>query len=210
MKNLFLAFLLIVSCKLQAQILFAGNHVFEAYLGIPNTARFSGGLNFMTGEINDGEITKFRGLAPSGIRYTYMISEDISFGFDMIYNYSNVSRATTDTLYNGITGQWEYQQTSTQDITKRLRFHARLNFHLLTSSPQSDSYIGIGAGTNNRWITSIKDGEVKTFKGSDASILPISMRICYGYRYYFGYNWGITGEVGLGGPLVSFGVSYKM
>jgi hypothetical protein len=139
-----------------------------------------------------------------------MISEDISFGFDMIYNYSNVSRATTDTLYNGITGQWEYQQTSTQDITKRLRFHARLNFHLLTGSPQSDSYIGIGAGTNNRWITSIKDGEVKTFKGSDASILPISMRICYGYRYYFGYNWGITGEVGLGGPLVSFGVSYKM
>jgi hypothetical protein len=210
MKNLFLSFLLIVSCKLQAQILFAGNQVFEAYLGIPNTARFSGGLNFMTGEINDGEITKFRGLAPSGIRYTYMISEDISFGFDMIYNYSNVSRVTTDTLYNGITGQWEYQQTSTQDITKRLRFHARLNFHLLTGSPQSDSYIGIGAGTNNRWITSIKDGEVKNLKGSDASILPISMRICYGYRYYFGYNWGITGEVGLGGPLVSFGVSYKM
>jgi len=210
MKNLFLSFLLIVSCKLQAQILFAGNQVFEAYLGIPNTARFSGGLNFMTGEINDGEITKFRGLAPSGIRYTYMISEDISFGFDMIYNYSNVSRVTTDTLYNGITGQWEYQQTSTQDITKRLRFHARLNFHLLTGSPQSDSYIGICAGTNNRWITSIKDGEVKNLKGSDASILPISMRICYGYRYYFGYNWGITGEVGLGGPLVSFGVSYKM
>jgi hypothetical protein len=210
MKNLFLAVYFFVAYNSYTQILYSGNHIIEGYLGTPNFARFSGGINFMTGEINDGEITKFRGLAPSGIRYTYMISEDISFGVDVMYNYSNAVRTSIDTIYNGITGQWEYPQVTTQDISKRLRMHARINFHLSTGNPQSDSYIGIGMGTNNRWLTSIKDGVSTSYKGSDAVILPVSMRVCYGFRYFFGYNWGINGEVGLGGPLLSLGVSCKL
>ena len=31
----------------------------------------------------------------------------------------------------------------------------------------------------------------------------------YGYRYYFNYSLGIVGEIGIGGPLISFGLSYK-
>ena len=209
--RLIFVLLLLISFKSNSQILYGGNHIIEPYLGLPNMARFTGGMNFFNNGSSSGQVTKFRGFAPSGLRYSYMISDDVSFGFDLIYNYSNVTSSTTDTLYNGVTGQWEYQKATAQDITKRLRFQARVNFHIQTSNPESDSYFGIGFGTNNRWISSYNNAVFqKTLKGSDASILPFSMRLCYGYRHYFGYNWGIVGEVGLGGPLLSFGVSYKM
>jgi hypothetical protein len=210
MRLFLFSFLLFSANVSKAQILFAGNHVVEGYAGLPNMARFSGGINLFTSEINTGEVSRFRGIAPSGIRYSYMITEDLSFGFDLMYNSSNITTSTTDTIYNGITGEWTYQQSTNQTITNRLRFHARMNFHIQTSRPESDSYFGIGIGSNNRWIESYKDNVfVEKLKGSDASLLPFSMRICYGYRYFFGYNWGISGEVGLGGPLISIGASYK-
>jgi hypothetical protein len=211
MKYLVFSVLLLFASRGNAQILFAGNHVIEGYFGMPNMARFSGGVNLSSGTVNEGEITKFKGLAPSGIRYSYMLTDNVSFGFDLMYNYSDISRTSTDTLYNGITGQWIYEQSNTQEISKRLRFHARLNLHIETGRPESDSYFGIGIGTNNRWISSYKNKElIESLSGSKATVIPFSMRICYGYRYFFGYNWGVSGEVGLGGPLLSLGVSYKL
>jgi hypothetical protein len=211
MRIFLFSLLLFISNGSRTQILFAGNHIIEGYLGLPNMARFSGGINFFTSEINTGEVTKFRGIAPSGIRYSYMITENLSFGFDLMYNSSNITTATTDTIYNGITGEWTYQQSTNQTITNRLRFHARMNFHIPTGRPESDSYFGVGIGSNNRWIKTFEnDIFVEELEGSDASVLPFSMRICYGYRYFFGYNWGISGEVGLGGPLLSIGASYKL
>lgn len=211
MRILLFTCILFVSVRSNSQILFAGNQVIEAYLGMPNMARLTGGLNLMTAEMNPGEVTKFKGLAPSGVRYTYMLTENLSFGVDLIYNSSNVTRVKYDTLYDGVSGQWLYTDTTFQDISQRIRFHARMNFHIQTGRPEADSYIGIGFGTNNRWIQTIKDGKTaKIAKGEDASLLPFSMRICYGYRYFFGYNWGISGEVGLGGPLLSLGLAYKL
>lgn len=211
MRLLIFTLLLFVAKGSIAQILFSGNHIIEGYFGMPNMARLSGGLNFYTADLNTGEVSKFRGIAPSGIRYSYMMSEDISFGLDLIYNSSNITWSTTDTIYNGVTGQWTYQQSSNQTITNRLRCHVRMNFHFQTRTPEADSYFGIGIGTNNRWIREYEDNLlVQKLTGSNSSFLPFSMRICYGFRYFFGYNWGINGEVGLGGPLFSVGASYKI
>lgn len=183
----------------------------EAYLGMPNMARLTGGLNLMTAEMNPGEVTKFKGLAPSGVRYTYMLTENLSFGVDLIYNSSNVTRVKYDTLYDGVSGQWLYTDTTFQDISKRLRLHVRMNFHIQTGRPEADSYFGIGIGSNNRWMNRYKNEIlVDQPKDFDTTLLPFSMRICYGYRYFFGYNWGISGEVGLGGPLLSLGLAYKL
>jgi hypothetical protein len=75
----------------------------------------------------------------------------------------------------------------------------------------SDSYLGLGFGTNNKWKKTSENGNViEKISGSEAVILPFSLRLCYGYRYFFNYNWGIHGEVGFGGPLLSLGLSYKI
>jgi hypothetical protein len=211
MRILLFTFILFVSVRSNAQILFSGNQVIEGYLGMPNMARLTGGVNLASSDVNSGDITKFKGIAPSGIRYSYMLTDNLSFGVDLIYNSSNVTRVKSGTHYDDVSGQWNYTDTSFQDITKRLRLHVRMNFHIQTGRPEADSYFGIGIGTNNRWISSFENNEfIESLKGSDASLLPFSMRICYGYRYFFGYNWGISGEVGLGGPLLSLGVAYKL
>lgn len=210
MRLLLFAFFMFLSKASRAQVLFEGNHLIEAYLGMPNMARFTSGFNFDS-DNGSQKVTKFGGLAPSGFRYTYVVYEDITIGFDLIYNRSNVTSVKTSTFYDGVSGQWINSDTIFQDVSNRLRFHARVNFHFSTLDPEADSYFGIGLGTNNRWIKSYRDGVLEeVIKGSEASLLPFSMRICYGYRYFFGYNWGISGEVGLGGPLISLGVSYKL
>lgn len=42
------------------------------------------------------------------------------------------------------------------------------------------------------------------------SLLPISMRLCTGIRYYFTPNIGLNAEIGVGGPIVSGGLSIKI
>jgi hypothetical protein len=95
--------------------------------------------------------------------------------------------------------------------TQGLRVQVRMNFHFLASNAMSDSYLGVGFGTNNKWKKISENGNViEKISGSEAVIFPFSLRLCYGYRYFFNYNWGINGEVGLGGPLLSLGLSYKI
>jgi hypothetical protein len=203
----FLSILLFLSCwHVNAQGTLYGNHVIEPYLGFPNVSRYVPSIFYLTENI---DITKYRGLAPSGLRYSYMLRDEISVGVDVMYNFSNQTYNSTDTVFQN--GQWNYIPSTGLRQERRLRIHARMNFHLPTLIPEADSYIGFGIGTNNRWLRNSKNGNLESLvKGEDAVLLPFSMRICYGFRYYFTYNLGINLEVGVGGPLLSAGLSYKI
>ncbi len=205
MRVLRLLFILL-SFNASSQILFVGNHVIEPYFGFPNVSKYLPTIALL---YEPKTVTSFRGLPPSGFRYTYMLTDEISFGVDVMYNHSVQKYTQTDTIF--VNGNWEYPSYKGERIQSRLRVQARMNFHIPISQPNADSYFGIGFGTNNRWIKNYKEGELtETMKGKEASLIPFSMRVCYGYRYYFGYNLGITGEIGIGGPLFSFGLSYKL
>jgi hypothetical protein len=39
--------------------------------------------------------------------------------------------------------------------------------------------------------------------------LPFSVRVCLGGRYFFNENYGLVGEIGLGGALLRGGLSIK-
>jgi hypothetical protein len=203
----FLSILLFLSCwHVNAQGTLYGNHVIEPYLGFPNISRYVPSIFYLTETI---DVTKYRGMAPSGLRYSYMLRDELSVGVDVMYNFSNQTYNSTDTVFQN--GQWSYIPSTGLRQERRLRIHARMNFHLPTLIPEADSYIGIGIGTNNRWLRNSKNGNLESLvKGDDAVLLPFSMRICYGFRYYFTYNLGINLEVGVGGPLLSAGLSYKI
>lgn len=206
MRILKILFGLIMSFNTFSQSLFVGNHLIEPYIGFPNVTKYVPMLALSQEPEN---VTSYVGLPPSGLRYTYMLTDDISFGFDVIYDRSRKDFVSTDTVFQN--GSWQYLSYEGQRTQTRLRLQARMNFHLPISQPNADSYIGLGFGTNNRWIKDYKNGVLdRELKGSEAILIPFSMRVCYGYRYYFSYNLGIVGEVGIGGPLVSFGLSYKL
>jgi hypothetical protein len=206
MRILKILFGLFVSFNSFSQSLFVGNHIIEPYIGFPNVTKYVPMLALSQEPEN---ITNYVGLPPSGLRYSYMLTDDISFGVDVIFDRSIKDFVSTDTVYQN--GGWEYLSYEGQRTQTRLRLQARLNFHIPISQPNADSYIGLGFGTNNRWIKDYKNGVLdRELKGSDAILIPFSMRVCFGYRYYFNYNLGIVGEIGVGGPLVSFGLSYKL
>jgi len=205
-KYLFFSFFLVIKFTASSQILFTSNQVIEPYLGYPNLGRFS--LEFFSDSINK-ENKEFSGLAPSGLRYSYMLNDVISVGVDVIYNSITENSSTDKTVF--MNNEWLTQTNFMTTKLKRLRLHARIDFHFPVSSAMSDSYLGLGFGTNSKWKKTIMNGYViEDLSGSKAVLFPFSLRVCYGYRYYFNYNWGIQGEVGLGGPLLSVGLSYKI
>jgi hypothetical protein len=206
MRILKILFGLFLSFNSFSQYLFVGNHIIEPYIGFPNVTKYVPMLALSQEPEN---ITNYVGLPPSGLRYSYMLTDDISFGVDVIFDRSRKDFVSTDTVFQN--GGWEYLSYEGQRTQTRLRLQARMNFHIPISQPNADSYIGLGFGTNNRWIKDYKNGVLdRELKGSDAILIPFSMRVCYGYRYYFNYNLGIVGEIGIGGPLISFGLSYKL
>jgi len=189
-----------------SQSLFVGNHVIEPYIGFPNVTKYVPMLALSQEPQN---VTNYVGLPPSGFRYSYMLTDDISFGVDVIFDRSKKEFVSTDTVFQN--GGWEYLSYEGQRTQTRLRLQARMNFHIPISQPNADSYFGLAFGTNNRWLKDYKNGVLeRELKGSEAILIPFSMRVCFGYRYYFNYNLGIVGEIGIGGPLFSFGLSYKL
>lgn len=190
-----------------SQISFTSNQLIEPYLGFPNLGRLS--AQIIDTSILEKQDQKFSGIGPSGFRYSYMLSDAFSLGIDLIYNsLSEKYRTSQDVFMNNT---WTTINKNMLVSTQRLRIHVRMNFHFSAFSDMSDSYLGLGFGTNNKWKKTSENGNViEKISGSEAVIFPFSLRLCYGYRYFFNYNWGIHGEVGLGGPLLSLGLSYKI
>jgi len=205
-KYLIFFIFLFTKFTVSSQISFTSNQLIEPYLGFPNLGRFS--LEFFSDSINK-QNQEFSGLAPSGLLYSYMVNDVISVGVDLIYNSITENSSTDKTVF--MNNEWLTQTSFMTTKLKRLRLHARINFHFPMSSSMSDSYVGLGFGTNRKWKKIIMNGNViEELSGSEAMLFPFSLRVCYGYRYFFNYNWGIHGEVGFGGPLLSLGLSYKI
>ncbi|MEN9972955.1 MAG: hypothetical protein RIS20_1302 [Bacteroidota bacterium] len=187
------------------QASFQGNHLFEVYGGGPNFMKY----NFFGLGPNSTSISGSTSIPPSGIRYAYMISNDVSIGIDVMYNSYRENYLSTDTVF--VNNQWTYVSSKYVDYKSRLRVQARFNFSLPNSSPNVDSYIGLAVGTNNRWEKQwVNDSLSYSYTSTDLVSVPVSARLCYGFRYFFSYNSALGAEVGLGGPLFSVQYTYKL
>jgi hypothetical protein len=186
-----------------------GNFIIDPYYGAPNL-----GKSFWSSieDANGTSSFKATGVGPMGLRGEYMVSDRIGVGFDFIYNSNNISYTDTDTLYDSGTDTYYTQDVEYKRTMNRVRVQARFNYHFDVSNPDLDAYFGVGAGTNNRFRKFYREGveETDDFEGSgNLTLIPVSFRLCTGLRYYFTENIGLNAEIGLGGPLVSAGVSIR-
>lgn len=200
--------------QVNAQANTTGSIILDAYYGFPNF-----GKSFYKSIENSSSTDNFKasGVGPIGIRGEYLISEKIGVGFDFIYNSNRISYTSSDTtttyddnfepIYSVKTSEYER-------LMNRVRVQARINFHFDISNPNLDGYFGIGAGTNNRfrkvWIDGVESTDTLSTSLNNLTVIPVSMRICTGLRYYFTPNIGLNMEIGLGGPLLSAGLSVKL
>jgi hypothetical protein len=204
MKKL-LVLLFIGTCGLSyGQASFQGNQLLDVYGGGPNFMKY----NFYGGGPNSLGSVGTTSIPPSGLKYSYMISNDMSIGVDVMYNSLRQSYVSTDTVF--VDTAWTYVTSNYMDLKSRLRIQARFNFMIPTSSPNVDSYFGLAVGTNNRWQKQWVNGLLTNNENSSTLVqVPVSARICYGFRYFFNYNMSFGAEVGIGGPLFSAQFSYK-
>ena len=186
------------------QASFQGNHSFELYGGGPNFLKF----DFFGLGPNSTSMIGTTSIPPSGLRYAYMITNDVSVGIDVMYNSYRESYSSSDTVF--VNNEWTYIPSNYTDLRSRLRVQARFNFLLPSSSPNVDSYIGLAVGTNNRWEKQWKNDSINySYNSADLVSVPVSARLCYGFRYFFSYNSALGAEIGVGGPLFSVQYTYK-
>lgn len=194
---LFILFSLLISSvnHVNAQVNNKGSIVFDPYYGFPNF-----GAKFVQ-SIVDSAATNVvvKGLGPLGLRGEYFLSEKFGLGFDFIYN--NYSA----------TYPYENAGTTYENKLKaqRYRVQLRMNYHFVNED-NLDAYFGFGAGTNNRKYTETSTDPSFVPSKASAVLLPFSLRLAIGMRYYFMPGFGVNAEIGIGGPLVSTGLSFRL
>jgi len=200
-----ITFLSLFTFGFQAQALFRGNFTATAYLGYPNIMRSSMELNE---EIPSGINVDYRGIAPSGLRLMYMIGDDVSIGLDFIYTQASARYTKLDSSF--FNNQWNYISNSHQISKQRFRPQFRFDFHLGSLNANFDQYIGVAIGGNLRWRQVYLNNElINTQPNAFDIVIPMSLRICYGFQYLINYNLALSSEIGLGGPIFQSGLTYR-
>ena len=187
------------------------NMVNDPYYGFPNyTSLFPGLKSSILGAVKDDEnISNIdsRGSGPTGLRTEFFLNNWFGIGVDAIYSGSSVSYDRLDSIVDGISYTNSYERKMS-----RVRIQARFNFHFPVKKKRLDMYGGIGIGSNAKYRSTFVNGvktEDKSGFWNGFPTLPISMRTCWGFRYYFSRFVGMNFEIGIGGPLISTGVSSR-
>lgn len=191
--------------KVSVGVVRKGNFILDPYYGAPNFGKsLLKNITFNNQNINS---TGAGGLGPMGVRAEYMLADKFGLGIDFIFNSTKLG-LTYDSLYSDNTLYRRYQG---ELAMKRIRVQLRFNYHFISTN-KMDAYVGIGAGSNTRiWSVTNTDPNYQFEKGKvKGTLLPFSMRAAVGLRYYFIPNLGLNAEIGIGGPLVSAGVSVKI
>ncbi len=197
---------LIFSTNASAQGVRQGNIIIDPYYGGPN---FGKAFIQAVEEQNPGNSNfNASAIGPAGLRIEYMLGDRIGLGVDAIYNSRNITFNANDTITDG-NGNQTIETNNYEYDMKRLRVQMRFNYHFQIDNPALDSYFGVGAGTNNRFRTTYENGVEIDGELSNLTLLKFSLRACLGMRYYFTDNIGLNAEIGIGGPLVSGGISVK-
>lgn len=178
------------------------NVIIDFYYGFPNLGKEI--LKNMDQTNQNIQTSAFKGIGPTGVRLEYMIAENFGLGFDFIYS-SITTDFSVDSLNNDNT---VYRTYNVHGYMNRFRFHVRANYHFVQDD-SFDAYVGFGAGTNMRTIGFDTDYPNYERTKVTSALFPFSARIAIGSRYYFTNNFGLNLELGLGGPVLSAGVSLK-
>ncbi|MEN9699696.1 MAG: hypothetical protein RLZZ301_894 [Bacteroidota bacterium] len=190
----------------QAQAFFRGNVLISGYGGFPNLMR----VNFKNTEnLPFGPQLTYSGLAPSGLRAIYMLSDQFGMGLDLMYGQIKGSYSMTEQQF--INNQWTNVQTTYTAIKYQFRPQLRMNMHLQSYNPNFDHYYGIGIGFNvRRHRQYLNDSLLIKGKNPEDYTSPVSFRLCYGLHYQLNTQWSVGAEFGLGGPLAQCFMAYRI
>ena len=167
--------------------------------------------NFTMSSQTDVVVTDVK-INPVFLRFDYKWDKKNSIGFLAMYNGYKASGTRTDSIWNANASQFDVSTSKLLYSMQRLRFQVVYTRHFFVDRPRVNTYFYTSLGLNLKFNKADTDNHSGLPDDAGLSIsrgFPISSRICYGLRYNFSESMSILTEVGLGGPLLSIGLTAK-
>ncbi len=185
---------------LHAQLM-KGDVLIEAHYGLPNLITSIVRIAVQVGNTN----FTASGIGPFGARILYQYEEKISAGFEFNYADSDIGYSSTglDSLGNTVLYDYRFE-------LPRMRFMARVDL-ILFQDETFDVYGTGGLGVNYtrvRFTTNDPDAFIEEY--DLPFFLPVAYRIGMGGRFFVAPFLGIHGEIAIGGPFMSGGLTIKL
>jgi hypothetical protein len=160
----------------------------------------------------------YSGYPGLGVSLDYKLKSWISVGAEFNYRYGQIDFDISDSaFYQVVNDRFDIVNTIFNPFghymlkLPRYRFMANVNFHLLKEYRASDLYISLGLGINRlKPQLYLNDQSLVMLNRYIGFIsLPVAYRISLGYSYHFLPSVGIFGELGVGGPIFSGGITAR-
>ncbi len=200
----------------------------EPYIGFPNWSNSSISVSLLSPKVKLPSVfseLNYNDYGPLGLKSEYFLTSTKSLGIDFFLKGYQLSGAyLSDSTLNTQTQVYDKKYMHFKYTVNRVRIQLRYNYHFVKKNPKFDSYIGFGVGYNGNFSflttkdeskSSSIDDKIKNGSSSgklnsfNSSLIPFSMRICYGFHYNFTENFGLNTEVGIGGSTFLLGLSLK-
>lgn len=195
------------SNRANSQIFEHKDFVFEVDMGFPNLKPFFSNFSSFNHGLSFNETNgKQGGFGQLIVKSEFFLADRVGLISYVSYRYFYDLRTIEYSSYDGDTDTWNYWTYDYRQNSHYFRWGVGVNFHLLRTD-RLDSYLGILGGRTES-VRTLKTDDPTAELGNEFS-LPFQARIHYGLRYLFNQNFGFNFEFGLGGPLLSAGLTYK-
>jgi hypothetical protein len=151
-------------------------------------------------------------IKPFLLKFDMDITPKKSIGLQFIYNGFTSSGTRIDSVWVPASGTYNVEEKNTQYIMNRFRVQATFTWHFYHKNPLFESYFYTGVGWSRKYRKYRVGNEEHNLSEApvfDFINFPISIRLAYGFRFNFTERVGLQTEFGLGGPLLSIGLSAK-
>lgn len=163
------------------------------------------------------DVISYTGQPGLGGEFDFRFNRWFSAGIDFNYRYGQLDMDINEPeMYDEIDEKWgidlgPYDPFGHYTMKiPRYRFTLVGNVHLLEENLPSDLYVSMGLGYNKVNARLYLDGqEIEYSKKLGSLSIPLAYRLSVGYAYHFHGIIGVFGELGLGGPLLSVGLSAR-
>lgn len=151
-------------------------------------------------------------IKPIMLKFDMDITPKKSIGLQLIYNGFTSSGTRLDSIWVPATGTYTVEEKSTQYTMNRFRVQATFTWHFYHKNPLFESFFYTGLGWSRKYRKYRVGNESPSYDEApvfDIINFPVSIRLAYGFRFNFTERFGLQTEIGLGGPLLSIGLSAK-
>lgn len=183
-----------------------GDWVVEAGFGFPNVPPITSSVSFFHGN-SVSENSEQRKFGQFYLKTDFFVSDKVSVIGSANYGYFYQYEVRTLETYDGNTDSWVSQSYFYETKLSKWRVTAGINWHLIRTD-RLDSYFGVMAGTKKAFTKfNTNDPDAGTpFNWA----VPFALRLHWGSRYFITEAIGLNFELGLGGPLIKGGLTYKI